>query len=96
MSRVVCYDSDGNEFYPFQDWEQPQCKEEHKLTNGEYIRQMSDEQLAQYLFDRGNCQEYCYGICAYQDECDGGWQEDEFCIKQIITWLNTEMKEGNF
>ena len=41
------------------------------MTNRQRIEAMTDEELAEYLFDRGNGSEYCYGICAYQDECDG-------------------------
>ena len=38
------------------------------ITNERRIKAMSTEELAEYLFDRGNCSEYCYGICAYQDD----------------------------
>ena len=57
------------------------------MTNGERIRRMEDEELAEYLFDRGNGCEYCYGICAYQDECEDAHAQ-EFCIEQIVKWLN--------
>ena len=57
-------------------------------TNEEVIRNMSTEELADYLFERGNCQEYCYGICAYQDECEGD-QDENFCKKQIVKWLKS-------
>ena len=63
------------------------------MTNKQKIQMMSDEELAEYLFDRGNCSEYCYGICAYQDECDGEHAQ-EFCISQIVEWLNTQVKEN--
>lgn len=62
------------------------------MTNADRIRAMSNEELAKYLFDRGNGCEYCYGICAYQDECDPFSQtqdfSQDFCIKQIVRWLN--------
>ena len=62
----------------------------HLQTNEEVIRNMSTEELADYLFDRGNCQEYCYGICAYQDECEGLHVHDNnFCKKQIVKWLKS-------
>lgn len=57
-------------------------------SNADRIRAMTDEELAEYLFDRGNGCEYCYGICAYQDECDGLAHAQEFCIEQIVKWLN--------
>lgn len=62
------------------------------VTNADRIRAMSDEELAEYLFNRGNCSEYCYGICAYQDECDGSDHAQEFCIGQIVKWLKQEAK----
>ena len=68
-------------------------KEMGVVTNGDRIRAMSDEELAEYLFNRGNCSEYCYGICAYQDECDGSDHAQEFCIEQIVKWLKQEVKE---
>ena len=59
------------------------------MTNERKIKNMSTEELAEYLFDRGNDCEYCYGICAYQDECDGPHAQ-EFCIEQIVKWLEQE------
>lgn len=59
------------------------------MTNREKICTMSDLELAQFLFYRGNCTGYCYGICAYQDrreKCHG----DDHCIEGIVKWLNTE------
>ena len=58
------------------------------MTNRDKMQAMTDEQLAEFLFDRGNGGEYCYGICAYQDECEGAHAQ-EFCIEQIIKWLNS-------
>ena len=59
------------------------------MTNESRIKNYSTEELAEYLFDRGNGSEYCYGICAYQDECDGVHAQ-EFCIEQICKWLEAE------
>lgn len=61
------------------------------VTNADRIRAMSIEKLAGYLFWRGNGGEYCYGICAYQDECKE-YHSDEFCIEQIAKWLREEAK----
>ena len=64
------------------------------MTNREALQAMSDEDFAKYLFYRGNGCEYCYGICAYQDECD--WcRETEFCVSEIVKWLNQE-SEGEY
>lgn len=59
------------------------------MRNITRIQLMTTEELAEYLFERGNGAEYCYGICAYQDECDGAHAQ-EFCIEQIIKWLESE------
>ena len=58
-------------------------------TNSDRIRSMTDEELALYLYHRGNGSEYCYGICAYQHECKG-YHPEEFCIAQITKWLKQE------
>ena len=60
------------------------------MTNRDRIMLMTDEELAEYLFDRGNGCEYCYGICAYQDECDSRDHARCFCISQIVKWLQQE------
>lgn len=62
------------------------------MTNKQVIQTYSTEELAEYLFDRGNGNEYCYGICAYQDECDGEAHAQEFCIEQICKWLESEIE----
>ena len=62
-------------------------------TNADRIRSMTDEELAKYLYHRGNDCEYCYGICAYQDECHECHNE-EFCITHIIQWLKQEGEKG--
>lgn len=60
------------------------------MTNRQKLEAMTDEEFAEYLFERGNGSEYCYGICAYQDECDCRSHAQEFCIEQIVKWLNEE------
>lgn len=72
-----------------------QARKEKKakvMTNKEVINNMSTEELARYLFNRGNCQEYCYGICAFQDDCNYD-RKDNFCIEQICKWLESESEE---
>ena len=63
------------------------------MTNERRLKNLSTEEFAEYLFDRGNGSEYCYGICAYQDECDGFPHAQEFCIEQICKWLEAEGKD---
>ncbi len=69
------------------------CLGFERMTNADRIRNMSDEELAEYLFDRGNCQEYCYGICDVQDECNGS-PSDAYCISHIVKWLKKEVEDG--
>ena len=61
-------------------------------TNADRIRSMTDEELAEYLYSRGNDSEYCYGICAFQDECKE-WKTREFCIEHIVEWLKQEVNK---
>ena len=53
---------------------------------------MTDEELAEYLFERGNEDEYCYGICVHKDDvyaCVKAKKEDG-CIQSIVAWLKQE------
>ena len=59
------------------------------ITNADRIRMMTDEELAEYLFERGNGWENCYGICAYQNEC-GAPHYRKFCVEQVVKWLKQE------
>ena len=61
------------------------------MTNYERIKNMSVEEMADYIFDLGNEIEYCYGHCAYQDEdrCPMG----SGCIGGVIKWLESEVEE---
>ena len=49
-----------------------------RMTNEYRLKALPTEEFAEFLFDRGNYCEYCYGICAYQDECDGLDHAQEF------------------
>ena len=89
MSRQMYWDEEAHQFFPVGDVSQ----EPVKPTNADSIRAMSDEELAEYLFKRGNYQEYCYGICDVQDECDD-WPSDEDCIRHIVKWLQKEVEDG--
>ena len=57
------------------------------MTNEQTIKAMTTRELAEYLFERGNCQEYCYGICAYQNDCEGQ-DSEKVCIDGICKWLS--------
>ena len=61
-------------------------------TNADRIRSMTDEELAEYLFERGNGDEYCYGICVHQDDvnaCVKALKQDG-CIQSVVAWLKQE------
>jgi hypothetical protein len=62
-------------------------------TNADRIRHMSDEELAEYIFDLVNGSEYCYRHCAYQDDCVPKGFDHDTCIKGVINWLKQPAKE---
>lgn len=66
------------------------------MTNADLIRAMTDEELAEYLFDRGNADEYCYGICIHQDDtyaCVNAMKQSK-CIQGVIAWLKQECDDN--
>ena len=67
--------------------------ETNVATNADRIRSMSDKELAEYIFDLGNGSEYCYGHCAYQDDCATNGIDHDTCIKGVIDWLKQPAKE---
>ena len=67
--------------------------ETNVATNADRIRSMSDKELAEYIFDLGNGSEYCYGHCAYQDDCATKGLDHDTCIKGVIAWLKQPAKE---
>lgn len=76
----------------------PFCGEWEPKTNGDKIRQMSNEELAEIFDDlyNGNKCHYCInnisGNCKFEDKHaeydEGGWVEDEDCISGFEAWLN--------
>ena len=61
-------------------------------TNADRIRSMTDEELAEYLFERGNGDEYCYGICVHQDDINACVKtlKQNGCIQSVVAWLKQE------
>ena len=55
------------------------------MTNGDRIRQMSNEELAQKII-------FGCSKCAYNDQCmnDGKF----ICINGIFKWLESDVEEG--
>lgn len=65
------------------------------MTNADRVRAMTDEELAEYLFERGNGDEYCYGICVHQDDvnaCVKALKQDG-CIQGVVAWLKQECEQ---
>ncbi len=52
------------------------------MTNGERIRKMSDEELAEFLDDYDDC-EHC---TAREETCNNGI----FCYEGVLDWLKQE------
>lgn len=73
-------------------WNRRAGNDTNIATNADRIRSMSDKELAEYIFDLGNGSEYCYGHCAYQDDCPTELDHDT-CIKGVIDWLKQPVKE---
>ena len=74
-------------------WNRRTGKDINVATNADHIRSMSDKELAEYIFDLGNGSEYCYGHCAYQDDCATKGFDHDTCMKGVIDWLRQPAKE---
>ena len=88
-------------------WNNRTEPDNHSPTNADGFRSMSDKELAEYIFDLGksdkelaeyifdlgNGSEYCYGHCAYQDDCATKGLDHDTCIKGVIDWLKQPAKE---
>ena len=74
-----------------------------KITNGDKIRTLNDEELAELFIDLydGNRCKYCAymksGMCSlkprHEEYDEGGWVEDEDCIRGMIEYLKKEVKD---
>ena len=61
---------------------------EVSVANGDKLRYMSDEQIANW-FSKLVCHD-----CATTFECDVCHSDDEDCAKEILKWLKKEAKDG--
>ena len=74
-----------------------------KPTNGDKIRNFTDEELAEvlmYLYDGNRCKYCAYmksGMCSlkprHEEYDEGGWVEDEDCIRGMIEYLKKEVED---
>lgn len=86
MGRIVQIDSDGTEHYPFSDWDNNYSLAKNKEpfknkkeTNTEYIRKMSDRELAKWLSKLDDCPS-----TKYESNCDNQ------CALCWFDWLKSE------
>lgn len=55
------------------------------MTNAEKIRSMSDEELAELLFDKSRC-DNCFANCNDKDNCPSLGS----CYSRHLKWLQSE------
>lgn len=63
------------------------CKCGRKKTNADRIRNMSDEELAKYIYD---VSEHCADCVVCGDDCDSCDGTEDICVPKIIEWLQSE------
>lgn len=56
-------------------------------TNADRIRNMSDEELAKYIYD---VSEHCADCVVCGDDCDSCNGTEDICVPKIIEWLQSE------
>ena len=57
------------------------------MTNGDKLRQMTDEELAKFLSVHGRCT-----VCAWQDD-NGECGRHVTCNSGVIEWLKQEVSD---
>lgn len=62
------------------------ARESKPLTNGDRIRGMTDEELAEFMSDVGDC--YC---CPAYSRCH---RKGMSCHNALIDWLKSPVKDG--
>ncbi len=64
---------------------EPCCRCDSKPTNADRIRNMSDEELAELLFDKSRC-DNCFVNCNDKDNCPSLAS----CYSRHLNWLQSE------
>lgn len=59
-------------------------------TNADRIRNMSDEELAKYIYD---VSEHCADCVVCGDDCDSCNGTEDICVPKIIEWLKSESED---
>lgn len=60
------------------------------ITQGDRIRAMSDEELAEFIYDVNT---NCIPVTTCEGECENCPMEDEYCKNGYLEWLQSEEKE---
>ena len=66
---------------------EPCCRCDSKHTNADRIRNMSDEELAELLFNKSRC-DNCFANCNDKDNCPSLGS----CYSRHLEWLQSEVK----
>ena len=66
------------------------CENYKCMTQGDRIRSMSDEELADYIFGVSYQEKPCV-LCS--DDCDFCELTDEECKNRTLAWLQSEVEE---
>lgn len=61
------------------------------MTNADRIRNMTDEELAEYIYGVSEGIAECVEC---EEDCDFCEHEDEVCKNRMLKWLQAEVKEG--
>ena len=67
------------------------------MTNAEYIRKMSDEKLAAWLWNHIDDDVFCGEMCADEQSHTWCWEPPsvEKCANKILEWLRQEHKDNS-
>lgn len=64
---------------------EPCCRCDSRMTNADRIRNMSDEELAELLFNKSRC-DNCFANCNDKDNCPSLGS----CYSRHLEWLQSE------
>lgn len=81
MGREMYWDKDANQFFPVPD---VVGSDNNVLTNADRIRNMSDEELAEWLDHHVSC-----ARCPLCEKCIF----DKSCSENLQAWLKEEVKD---
>lgn len=74
----------------------PYTDADFKKSKGDFIRNMSDERLAKYIFYLGNGCEYCYGHCIHQNDesaCEAAQNVPGGCEAGVLGWIKSPVEK---